>query len=751
MPQSDLFWIPSPAPTDGVVGDINTMRIDPSHLGNGQDVIVDSNGVLRSRGAFVSYTSDALTNTHWLGLAELSAGLPAGTTNPAACAVLYNDSDGNTYLYGSTAKALTGFAKLTVRSPRGTTANQTVSESNILMSPSMAKLKDDLGAVMCFNHINGGQVDSWSFPLLWGGNATTTSDTAAGTAASTIGSRGITGVGTAWTTALEGTYLFIGGIASTRSYVGQVRQVQSTTTLTLYKGALCTIAANIPNFKTAREPVARVYKGRITTNTASAVVVGSNTKWANSGPGGSGATYLTTSVGATVFRYSDGAYIGKIASVQNDTTLTLTGNAAIAMVNDEYYIVINDGVTFTVATGDNFGAFSASCVELFSDRYWYGCIAAQDQFIKGNSFYYNSVTIAPMVGTNSIMFSKKGDPEMLDMSPVDGDIIRIPTGEQPDMVRALVATRGGLVVFRLYDTFLLTGYSPETFRLVKLVDDGAWSNASAKPYKDGVVWCGTKSCYYFDGTRIVDLFKDKVKRFYRRTNYMDSNALPQALSVSNDHVIFSYFLKSTANRTWPYKNTTKTLQLITPVINMLNGAVTFFTNAYVTGGIIDSTGNELILMYDKLIDGSKVFEESTTGANNFDAVTCSLATFTSGTAIGPDVMFETTKLNAGDSSLMKFWKRFMMDYSSDVSMTASVLSVNNTDLDFPNLSTGTASADVFAASSGISVLKRIRFIARAPAIAIRVYQTNTTSATSQRFKLLWWSVAGKVMRRGRPQ
>ena len=747
---SDLFWIPNSAPTDGVVGDINTMKLDPSHIGMGQDVIIDSSGVLRSRGSFNSYTADALTNLKWLGLIELVNGQPAGTSAPSNAAILFDSSTSSSYIYGCTTRGLTGWAKLSTRSPLGTLANQTISENNVL-TPSIAKLKDDMGAIMCFNHSAGSAaVDSWSYPLLWGGNAVTTTDVSVGTAASTVGTKGVTGVGTAWTTALEGCYLFIGAAAASSSYVGQVRQVNSATQLNLHKGALATCAANLPKFKTTREPTGRVYKGRITTTTTSTSVVGSGTKFVSSGPAGSGGTYLTTSVGSTVFRYADGGYIGKVSSVQNDTTLTLTGNAAIALNNEEYFIVINDGVNFVLSAGDGFGNFSATCVELYADRYFYGNIAAQDQFIKANSFFYNSVTIAPFIAMNAIMFSKKGDPEMLDMSPNDGDIIRIPTAEQPDMIRALCATRGGLVIFRLYDTWLLTGYSPETFRLVKIVDDGTWSNVSYKPYKDGVVWCGTKSAYYFDGTRVVDLLSNKIKRFYRRSN-ITALTYPLGLAVAGDHVMFSYSLDTNSDRTWPYKNTTRTLQTATIAINMLNGAVTFFTNAYITNSVVDSTGKDLILMWDKLINGQITFDESTTAANNNDAVQCTIPTFTSGVDFGPDIMFETVKLANGNAARMKFFKMLLMNYSSDIGLTCMVNGVNNTSLDFPNRGTGTVTTVTFPISANVGVLKRIKFLIRAPQLIIRVYATNAAGGGSQRFKMFWYAVGGKWMRWGRAQ
>lgn len=743
---SDLFWEPHSAPTDGAVGDINTMRLDPSHLGMAQDVIVDTNGVLRNRGAFSSFTADSFTGFRPVGMAQIS-------TNPlyngGALLALFETGTNRNFFYGTSVSALTGFAKLTVTGTAASGVNAFI-DATAFVVPSFAKLPNDGGVFGAFQDYRA--YNNWGQPFLWGGNAVTTSDTSAGTAASTVGSKAIAGVGTAWTTALQGCYLFITSGASAR-YVGQVDQVTSTTAITLKKCAIQTVAAGIPFFKTARLPMYMVYKGRITTSTTSAIVVGANTKFNSSGPGGSASLWMTFSAGASVYRYFDGGYIGQVTSVQNDTTLTLTGNAALALTNEEYFIIPNNIVGMYLMNSAPSSAFTGTCVEQYSDRYWVGCIGANDPAIKSTGLYHNSVVTAPFIASNSIMFSKKNDPECWDLDPVAGDILKIPAGTSPDMIRGLCSTRGGMVVFRGFDTFLLVGYSPETFRIIKLIDDGVFCTASYAPYKDGVVWAGRNSIWYFNGTTVIDLLSNKVKRFYQRSNdsALASSAAPPGLTVSNDSILFSYVLPAGfTDRTWPYKNTTKTIQDVTLVINMLNGAVSFFTNIHVTGGMVDSSSTPIIITTTGLLDGNKVFQDSSTAADNFDSVT-GASTFTSGAQIGPDVQFETTKLSLGNAARMKFWKMLLMNYSSDVSMTASIIGINTTLMDFPNTSTGTAALVTFPVSSNIGILKRIKFLVRTPQLVVRFYQTATTSSTSQRFKMYWYTIGGKWMRQGRQQ
>lgn len=750
---SDLFWEPNAAPSDGAVGDINTMRVSPDHLGMVQDMIVDSNGVLRSRGTIASVTSDSFTTVCLLG----------GIQSLAGTALFANDftsGGASSYIYGTSAATLTGFAKLTAS---GNSAVNSVQELTAAQGPifNSVRLPGDVGALVAAQQgswANQGGCSSW----LWGGNAVTTSDTTAGTAASTAGSTAVVGVGTAWTSALNNCYLFIGAGAAAR-YIGQVKSVVSTTSLTLYKGSFWTIAAAAPAFKTMRTIQNMPYKGRITTTVASTTVVGANTKFQSGGPTG----LSMFSVGAVLYRASDGALIGTSASVQNDTTLTLGANAAIAMTNEEYYCM-PAGAGQLVNTWPIWGV-AASAVEYFANRFWYGGIIAGDAFggaiMNPFNFGVAGTLTSGLSGFNSLAFSKKDVPDQLDLDPSAGDIINLPYGQKPDFVRALCATRGGLVVFRALDTFLITGYSPETFRAIKISDDGAFGCHSYKPYNEGVIWAGQKSVYYFDGTKVVDVLQNKVRRFYQRTARVALNGGSPGMAISNDHVLVSYgMFGGNIDGTWPYKNTTKNMTYCTMVINMVNGAVSFFTNLYVTTHISprptsSSAPYQSILLTRQssannsgswLVGGNAIFEDAVTGSLNFDSI-LGCGTFLNVQQIGPDWMFETTKLSLGNAARLKFWKMLMMNYSSDVSVTATIIGTNDTSVDFPNRSTGTVAITTFPVSSNVGILKRIKFLVRSPQLVIRVYPTATTSATSQRFKLFWYAVGGKWMRWGRAQ
>lgn len=735
---SDLFWEPSPAPDDGAVGDINTMRLDPSHLGFAQDVIIDASGILRSRGGTFTVTTDTFPTNTLVQSIVVQGGTGLILNTPGFDSLL---------MAVNSTTSLNGFALLTAATMISVATTNAFCPG--VKTHTIAKLADNTGALIASDYGHIAQASGQT--SIWGGNLVTTSDTTAGSAAATVGSKAVVGVGTAWTTALEGTFLFIGATLSAL-YVGKVKTVSSTTTLTLERGARTTFTST-PNFKCVRPIEHLVYKGRITTVVGVNVVVGAGTKFASSGPLGSGASFLTAA-GHNIFRASDGAHVGLVSSVQNDTTLTLNANAAIAMANEEYYI---NQTNFTMGANGPDQMVYGSGVARFADRYWLGGINAKDDVIKASNVNFALAFSAP----NSLAFSKKNEPEMYDLDPANGDILALPTGSNNDRIRGLCTTRGGLVVFRTHDTQLITGYSPETFRAIKIIDDGIALSTCFKEFKEGVVWVGFKSIYYFDGTRVVDLLENKIRNFYQRTNYQLDINVASCIAVANNHVIVSYPCTTLTNRTWPVKNTTGLINAINIVINMANGAISFFSNMWVSNSFWWDAGNTSVLLLrggpsmgntpSYLASGNHLFNDGLVAGVNFDQILPTSTTCTNLPIAGPNVQFETTKLTLGNAARLKFWKMFLMNYASDVSMTAAFISSNLTAVDFPNYATGTAGVVTFPVSSNIGILKRVKFLVRTPQLAIRVYQTANASATSQRFKMFWYTVGGKWMRQGRQQ
>jgi hypothetical protein len=744
---TDLIWQPTPAPSDLTVGDVNTLRVDPSHLGMAQDVIIGKDGSLRSRGGLVKAAAD-------------HTGIPMALIQSVSnTAMVSYDSTNFNALYGSSNSTLTSFNKITIMGEDSSTSSQKITATNVLYRWNSLKMAPDvLGTVNAGGLFNGAQFLDSGKPYLssfiWGGSLST-SNTSTGTFTAATTSALLGGVGTSWTSALVGTYVFVDSGGGALLYYGQVKSVDSTTQITLTEKAYFGTGGSTPIFKTSRTLRANVYKGRVTCSTASATVVGSNTKWANSSPNKNSGNYLSAPGGWVMYRASDGASIGVVSAVVNDTTITLSAVASVNCTNENY--VLRPSNVLLAANGFSSAYISAACSEVYADRYFYGCVYTNDGNLQ-MPLAADPRTWCTAQITSSIVFTNKYQPEQFDLDPKTGDIITLPSisgyGEE---IRALKAMRGGMLIFRGTETYFLTGYSPETFRVVKILNDGCLGANCVKKYKDGVIWAGYEGIWYFDGTRVTDLLESRTKDLYRRT-------APQigitdcGSAIAYDHFMLSY--KLPASFTWPYNNTTTTATGVTYCVNMLNGAVSFFTNLHVYNSvdyllsgtaesvIIGGNGSALSATIGQFLKGSTLFVESTVATDNIDAA---IWFQTVSNNLGPQVMFETVKYAMGDATRLKFWKRFLMNYSSDKAMTMMASGTNYAG-PFPNTATGTASTDSIAVNSTNSILKRMRFLVRAPSCFVRVYQTATpVAANSQKFKMYWYAIGGKRMRQGRVQ
>jgi hypothetical protein len=190
------------------------------------------------------------------------------------------------------------------------------------------------------------------------------------------------------------------------TYVGVVKSVDSNTQITLgavspFPQSAASLATLTYSLTSVRGFVPRIAKGRVTTATASTTVTGANTKFQSQGiddtwlstaasttnanaiitglsstttlkvgmrVGGTNvgtnayiisidsATQITVSVNSTatgattltirhaylMYRASDIVYIGRVASVTNDTSLTLIANAGVAL-NNERFLILTGG------------------------------------------------------------------------------------------------------------------------------------------------------------------------------------------------------------------------------------------------------------------------------------------------------------------------------------------------------------------------------------------------------------------------
>jgi len=327
--------------------------------------------------------------------------------------------------------------------------------------------------------------------VFWrGGNKV---DYATGTISFTLGSRTVTGTGTSWTANLSsGMYIFANTSDASRgnftlTLIGVVKSVESNTSLTLLDVANYTSATQTYNATSVRGMQYRIVKGRITTTTAAATVTGANTKFISQA--------LNTGTW-NIYRASDMGWVGKVTSVSNEISATLTANAALALNNEKFVAIRGDGdwARSTMGSDNKVGFLNA--------------------FYAGRQWYANNGRA--LTRTSRVWFSDTGDPEGLDLSAFDGDFFDVSSSVGTDTpIKALVPAYNGLLVIKENETYAITGSSPTTFSIKKIQDDGTLSGMSAQPYGGGVIWAGVDGIYFYDGISVSNLSSEKLGDYYK--------------------------------------------------------------------------------------------------------------------------------------------------------------------------------------------------------------------------------------------
>lgn len=341
-----------------------------------------------------------------------------------------------------------------------------------------------------------GDDDSLQALAYWRGG--TKADYNTGTISFTRGSAAVTGTGTSWlANVVPGMFLFadtddVSAGTFTDTLIGVVLTVNSNTSITLekvspYSGS----AGRAYTLRSIRGFTPRVAKGKITTATNSTTVSGGGTKF-----GGQGLASGTWNI----YRASDGVWVGKVASVQSDISLTLAANAAVAMA-DEAYLAIR---------GDWTANDKSINIGLSTNKVgWLTAIYAERQWYLNNSASFDK--------TYRLWFADPSDPEAVDMSQ-DGDWIPISsTSDIPEAARALVPTYNALLVLKESEAFAVYGTSPSSFSARKLEDDGTISTMSVQSFGGGAIWAGRNGIYYYDGVQVRNITDDKLGDVWRNS------------------------------------------------------------------------------------------------------------------------------------------------------------------------------------------------------------------------------------------
>jgi hypothetical protein len=442
--------------------------------------------------------------------------------------------------------------------------------------------------------------------------------------------------------------------------VGLVKSVNSDTSLTLSQVSPFAATAKAATFQALRGFYPKVVTGRITCDTATTTVTGGATKFVSQGLG-TGTWQL--------YKAADGSFVGKVASVQSEISLTFASNAAVSMASDSY-IALRVDADFNITN-------TASSVKVG----WINATYAGRQWYANNG--------GDFLKTSRVWFSDPSDPEAVDVSAFDGDwddITSAATVDEP--IRAMAPSNTGLVVFKENETFIITGNSPATFSPKKLEDDGTLSAMTVQAYGGGVVWAGREGIHMFDGVTVRNLSNDpnnpKLGDYWKNTiRTLDLSKYRLWSMVNRDH----YFLfAENVIPTVPVikGNVSVTPNRMTFVLNMNTLAFTVATNVAIRGAITlpASTGKSSWFLVNGQVagdssdhaiicDGEAIFNEE-----GLDPVTCDKSF---GFASGPDFFFESKKFDAGDSTRLKKFKQLMLHYlvqGGNINVDA-VLGLNN--------------------------------------------------------------------------
>lgn len=559
----------------------------------------------------------------------------------------------------------------------------------------------------------------------------------------TQGSTSVTGSGTTWTVGMQGAHLFDGS----GKYVGTVAKFNSATSLTLEQGALYSISSAAYSLKALRGWEHRVGGGTITVTSGTTTVLGSNTKFVSEG---------LQSGTWDLFRAADNVKIGSITgsttNVPNNYGATLSGNAAIGMNNEPYY-AIKQGEDMSIkqapaagsrGVGNSVGAITA----VWNQAQWF----ANNPVPTGVYGDY---------GTR-IWESTTFSPEAVDLSPVDGSFLILPsTMGVSTNITGMMPTNSGLLVTNENETFLVVGTEMANYTPKKILDDGAPCGMSLIPYAGGAIWAGKNGIYFFDGSTVHNIVEDRLGDYWKRTvKNFDSTTYRMYAFLWRDH----YFLhvENCASDIAVVKGNASTSSTrMTFGIYLPTRAVSTYSNMLHRGAVRPSGTNKCFFLVNdngglgRLCDGITLLD---TEGN--DTVTCENAT------AGPDLYIETRKYTLNDSARLKVFRQLILNYylTGDVLKLDLVPGLNtvganvvttwdssnptwdllpNTYPTWDALAAGVTTWD--SLSGAIWKVKKIQFQNTSQMVSLRLYQasSNVTAA-----RLASWQLGFKLRRAG---
>jgi len=415
----------------------------------------------------------------------------------------------------------------------------------------------------------------------------------------------------------------------TQTLIGTVLQVNSDTSITLDKASPYPITGKAYTLQSIRGVYPRVTVGRITCDINSMVINGGDTKFRSQGLG---------TGNWNLYRESDFVWIGEVASVASETSITLMANAAVAVADEAYVALRADADWSLTITGNTQkpGFLTASYAEL----QWYAN--------NGQQFDH----------TYRVWFSDSSHPEALDMTD-DGNWIPVSSsGEVQESIRAIGAAYNSLVVMKENETFAIIGSSPATFAVKKIEDDGTLGGMSVQQFGGGVIWAGRQGIHYYDGIQPVDLVADKLGAVYKNSirTFDPSRYRLNSMMVRNHYYLWVENIAPTLAIVKGNVSTTPSSWGI--AINMETRAVTMMTNLHIRGSVVlpASTGRTVWYLANDATHGYVCDANALFDSEGIDAFAAD-----GGTA-GPDFFYESKKFDAGDGMRLKKFKELAANY-----------------------------------------------------------------------------------------
>lgn len=687
--------------SEGMITALPKHVLPPTAAAYLQDALVDKPGLVRQRGPLTQVSGIASFTNPIVGLIQCYD--PAGTFRIAAIEQVNATS-----------------AFLSVFSPNFATKTQIPLPTGLSTAPyPLISTSQKLSGGVLIG-ISPGYNESTTLPtngqigqqmVVWDGCISPQYTT--GTVSVSQGSTAVVGTGTTFVgNVTPGMFLF-DSLSNINTYIGTVQSVTDNTHLVLTTGALKAVSGAYV-LRPLRPFITFKSTGEITCSTTSTTVTGANTLLATSA--------LPNTTPTCLYRASDMAFIGRIAGVISDTSVTLAANAAVNMAVERFYMINidGDGTIGAPPMGGSESYYTQPHVNASVGNAIYCPVGFMSAVYANRQWYADR--IVPGQSTR-LWFSDTINPESVNVHPTEGDFIDVGSGSSKSTrspIMGLMAGVNSLLICKEDETFALVGQDETQFEVHKVWNDGTLSCMSMQQWRDEVIFAGRSGIYVWDGTQVSDLVVGTLGREYHNAvKNFDPTTYRMWSSVIRDH----YFLF--IENVTPQISVTRGASTTTPTrwticVNMISGALTLLSNVDIraaatlpgaSGGAqwfaINTSSGGVVCNGEALFDN--------TGSDSF---TCT------GNTQGPAFFLESRRDPLGDPLRRKLLKQIAADYQTNGGgLTIDTL------LGIDSTAASSTNTTSFPDSSGTWSKKRYKFLKHDNYLGFRLYPTSAPTPT----------------------